>query len=263
MAALVGAACGRSADGAHAGHGAAGEAHKQAEVAFLFPDGDDRGWSSLMNAGEHAMAPPVPLALLPAPTRAQLIRQLALTAEVSRKYPTIRDAEAAGYRRVGPFMPGLGTHYIGGGRTIEGDVPTDEELLRPMSIIYDGLSPDSPVAGVMYSFTRPAGGGTSNAPEGFAGPNDQWHAHRGICLAPPRADGTVEALGGDGSITEADCRAQGGTYRGDAESYALHVWTSPAYTNPLGVFAHLNPAITCPDGTYRRSQQDIARRCLP
>ena len=30
----------------------------------------------------------------------------------------------------------------------------------------------------------------------------------------------------------------------------LHVWTAPAYSDPLGVFAHLNPGVTCSDGTY-------------
>ena len=32
----------------------------------------------------------------------------------------------------------------------------------------------------------------------------------------------------------------------------VHVWTVPGYESELGVFSDLNPALTCPDGTYHR-----------
>src|SRR5690348_16012128 len=64
--------------------GAAGS-HSSAELAFLFPDGDDRGWSKLENGMQHSMGPDVPLAKLPVATRVELQRQLALTMDVSRK----------------------------------------------------------------------------------------------------------------------------------------------------------------------------------
>src|SRR5215831_11433526 len=70
--------------------------HSGAEMAFLFPDGDDRGWAKIENGTQHNMAPEVPLAKLPAATRAELLRQLALTMDVIKKYPTVKDAEAAG-----------------------------------------------------------------------------------------------------------------------------------------------------------------------
>jgi hypothetical protein len=28
------------------------------------------------------------------------------------------------------------------------------------------------------------------------------------------------------------------------------VWTVPGYESDLGIFSEVNPAITCPDGTY-------------
>ena len=43
--------------------------------------------------------------------------------------------------------------------------------------------------------------------------------------------------------------------------YLLHVWTVPGYTNPLGVFAHANPALTCGDGTYYTDDHDITNQC--
>jgi hypothetical protein len=30
----------------------------------------------------------------------------------------------------------------------------------------------------------------------------------------------------------------------------VHVWTVPGYESDRGIFTEINPAITCPDGTY-------------
>lgn len=252
----AGHAAAHSIKAAEGGGGAAAARASSAELAFLFPDGDDRGWAGLANGGQHSAAPHAPLASVPAPVRAQLIRQLALTAGLIQRYPTVKEAEAAGYRRVGPFFPGMGTHYIGGVINKSGTL-TDDEILRPSSILYDGMAPDSPIAGFMYMHEPPSEG--AGEPEGFAGPNDHWHRHTNVCLAPGQG-GAVEALGGDGSITEADCKAKGGNFLA-LSPYALHVWTVPAYTSALGVFSHLNPAITCPDGSYHLGRRDITTVC--
>jgi hypothetical protein len=230
--------------------------HNSAELAFLFPDGNTKGWTSLENGMQHNTAAEVPLAKLPAETRVQLLRQLGLTMEVTKKYPTVKDAEAAGYRRAGPFIPGLGTHYVGG-RTSRTGALFDDDILHPSTIIYDGTKPDSPIAGFMYIAN--AMGAARAEPEGFAGPNDHWHYHTGICLV--RGDkGATEALGFDGSITMESCRAKQGQWVAVTQ-YLLHVWTVPGYTNALGVFAHMNPALTCGDGTYFTDAHDITNMC--
>jgi hypothetical protein len=228
--------------------------HSKAELAFLFPDGDDKGWSKLENGMQHNMTPDVPLAKLAADVRAQLDHQLWLTAEVAKKYPTVKDAEAAGYRRAGPFIPGLGTHYVGG-RNSRSGVITDDDIMRPSTIIYDGTKPDSRIAGFMFMASAPEG----KEPDGFAGPNDHWHYHTGICLVGG-ANGTMEALGFDGSITQSGCATKKGRWVANS-GYLLHVWTVPTYTNPLGVFAHMNPALTCGDGTYYTDDHDITNEC--
>jgi hypothetical protein len=231
--------------------------HSTTEAAFLFPDGDDKGWSKIENGSQHNMAPEIPLAKLPAATRVELLRQLALTMDVIKKYPTVKDAEAAGYRRAGPFIPGLGTHYVGGrmgaGR---GSAMTDDDILHPSTIIYDGNKPTSPIAGFMYISSVMAG---APEPEGFAGPNDHWHYHTGICLVRG-ANGAQEALGFDGSITQDGCKTKKGNWVA-ATQYLLHVWTVPGYSNPLGVFAHANPALTCGDATYYTDDHDITNQC--
>jgi hypothetical protein len=235
---------------------AATGSHSGAELAFLFPDGDDKGWSKVENGMQHTMALDVPLAKIAPATRADMLRQLTLTLDVIKKYPTVKDAEAAGYRRAGPFLPGLGTHYVGGTTNRNGTL-TDNDILHPSTIIYDGTAPESPIAGFMYISV--AMGSSANEPEGFAGPNDHWHFHTGICLTSG-SNGVMEALGFDGSITEPECKAKGGNYMAVTQ-YLLHVWTVPGYSNPLGVFGHANPALTCGDGTYYTDTHDITNAC--
>jgi hypothetical protein len=241
----------------HAKETGAMDARKRAELAFLFPDGNDKGWAKVENGSGHHMAPDVPLALIPAATRVEMLRQLALTLDVVKKFPTVKAAEAAGYRRAGPFIPGLGTHYIGG-RTSRTGTLTDADILAPSTIIFDGTAPDSPIAGFMY-MSRAASRATPE-PEGFAGPNDKWHYHTGVCTREG-ANGVTEIFGFDGSITEADCRKSGGEFAA-ATQYMLHVWTVPGYSSPLGVYSHANPALTCPDGTYHTDEKDPTKSCL-
>ena len=243
--------------GAHDGHrsGAAGDAN--AELAFLFPDGDDRGWRRFTRASQHhGSHAEVSLSRLAPAVRGELIRQLSLTAKLVDRYPTLAAATAAGYRRAGPFVPGMGTHYIGG---VIGDAGaiTDAEILRPYALLYDGISHESPLAGFMYLKRAASPGGPE--PEGFAGPNDRWHRHVGVC-SMPRATGELDVLEGEGTLSESACQARGGRYVHQTD-YMVHVWTAPAYTSPVGVFAARNPALTCPDGTYHSVPNGNETRC--
>ena len=103
---------------------------------------------------------------LDAATREVLKGQLAQAREFALRYPTVADVTGAGYRLAGGFAPGSGAHYIGySGITGSGAF----DPAKPISLIYDGVSPTSQVIGLMYY------GMGDQAPEGFAGPNDHWH----------------------------------------------------------------------------------------
>jgi hypothetical protein len=120
---------------------------------------------------------------------------------------------------------------------------SDDQIRHPLAWIYDGTKPDSPVSGLFYS-------AVVADPAGFAGPNDVWHQHSNICITTS-ADGGIDApLGADNDATQAQCAAVGGNLI-PATGPLLHVWTVPGYEDSQGVFAHLNPAITCDDGSYR------------
>lgn len=204
--------------------------------------GDDRGLSLLTNGHHHEI---VEFELHPT-TQKLLDEQLEVTRSIARRYPTVAHAEAAGYRRAGPYAPGLGAHYITyGAAEMNADGIVDgEDLKHPLAIIYDGTDPDSKVAGFMYYSM------SATEPVGFVGPNDVWHYHENICLTFG-PNGQIDApLGADNDATAAQCAAVGGTMVA-ATQWMVHVWSVPGYDNvDGGVFAEVNPALDCADGTY-------------
>jgi hypothetical protein len=208
---------------------------------------DDKGLSLLTN-GHHAAMDPQPL---DADTQTTLDGQLAISKQVAERYPTVADAEAAGYRRAGPYGPGLGAHYISyGGSAFNADgVMNEDDLSHPLAIIYDGTAPDSKVAGFMYYSM------SATEPQGFAGPNDIWHYHERICIKYGPS-GVEAPFGADFDATDAQCAAAGGSIL-PITQWMVHVWSVPGYDNvDGGAFAEVNPALKCSDGTYYQLPPD-------
>jgi hypothetical protein len=178
---------------------------------------------------------------LDASTRALLAQQLVAARDVAMRYPTVADAELAGYHLVGGgFGPGAGAHYIGG-RGFGAFDPAN-----PPTLIYDGISPTSQIVGLMYL------GGGETAPEGFAGPNDHWHRHSNVCLR-----GTDSLFPADAEVTAAQCTAAGGRFMA-ITTWMVHAWVVPGWESPQGVFSHENPNLRCADGTF---DTDAIGRC--
>jgi hypothetical protein len=233
-------------------HGAGADHHAAAAAPA---DGakviDDRGYAALGNGHEHA----VPEGFgepLDAATEMQQRQQLAHAYELQAEYPTVADAEAAGYVRSGPFSPGLGAHYgLGGGIGGAGaDGPDGAPEVGAPMLIYDGVEPDSPIAGFMYM----ARSYTEEPTEGFAGPDDVWHYHTDVCITMG-PEGIGAPLGADRSATQAQCDEFGGFLIAKT-NYMVHVWSVPGYESRDGLFSNLNPAIRCPDGTYLTAPAD-------
>jgi hypothetical protein len=250
------------ADSAHGGH-----THGAGTVAAASSDGhlhgvgnasgagvavNDLGLSKLENGHQHATGE----VKLDPVTQASLTQQLNGTSKLIAKYPTIAAAEAAGYRRAGPFSPGLGTHYIGlGNRNMDDDLIQGIDGPMYPALIYDGITPDAPLAGFMFTSLN---GGAGKEPEGFVGPNDHWHYHTRVCIV--YRNGVIESpLGADReNISLADCQKVGGRLM-VITTYMVHVWSVPGYESPKGVFSEINPKITCPDGSYY-TVKDVAWR---
>jgi hypothetical protein len=232
------------AAGSHGDHGhadqadaAGGGGHEHGATAV------DPGFAALSNGHQHEHGQDEPLT---AAERSTLAAQLAATADLVARYPTLADAEAAGWRRSGPFSPGLGTHYQGPNFVLNADGDMDPEDVAAPMLIFDGVEPDSPLAGFMYLAY-----GIQGEPEGFAGPNDHWHYHDRVCIVYG-PDGIDTPFGADlEGVTERMCDGVGGMFI-DTTPYMVHVWSVPGYESPGGMFTELNPKVTCPDGTYDR-----------
>lgn len=237
------------AGGSHGAHGdgeaaeGMGHDHAEGETATGATLADDRGLSELRNGHQHETV----VQEVDAATQAELDEQLAVTREVAAAYPTVADALAAGYRRIGPYFPGIGAHF---GKTgpdeMNADGVLDDEALRhPFAIIYTGTEPTARVAGFMYLTLA------DDEPEGFAGPNDVWHVHEQLCLKY-QANGEIDVpFGLDHEATEEQCTAAGARLIG-LSPWMVHVWSAPGWDDDpdVGTFGEFHTDLTCVDGTY-------------
>lgn len=206
---------------------------------------DDKGLSLLSN-GQHDHT--TVLHTLDEPTKKALDAQLAVTRDLAKQIPTVADALAAGYRRVGPYFPGIGAHYMKGisGTAMNPDGNLDDADLRnPLMLIFDGTKSTSKIAGFMYYSM------SGSEPPGFAGRNDSWHFHEQLCLKYT-SEGIDVPYGLDNSATPAQCAKVGGRML-NASQYMVHVWSVPGFEMAAkygGVFGEVNPKLDCADGTY-------------
>jgi hypothetical protein len=173
-------------------------------------------------------------------TRDQLSAQLVQARDVALRYPTVADAEAGGYRIAGGFAPLVGAHYVAfSAAGLSGDGPIDVEKVN--SLIYDGTSPTSRIVGLMYY------GMTDGHPEGFAGPNDHWHRHTGVCIKNG-PNGLEVPFPADADVKKSQCDEVGGNFL-DQTGWMVHAWVVPGWDSRRGVFSHDNPSLHCADGT--------------
>jgi hypothetical protein len=172
-------------------------------------------------------------------TRAQLASQLTQARAVALRYPTVTDALQGGYRLAGGFAPGTGAHYVSYSG-LSGPGPVDVQ--HPEALIYDGTNPTSQVVGLMYYAMTP------QAPEGFAGPNDHWHRHNGVCIRNT-PNGIDVPLPADADVTLTQCESVRGSYLA-VTGWMVHAWVVPGWESPQGVFSHVNLNLRCGDGTF-------------
>ncbi|HZP29766.1 MAG TPA: hypothetical protein VFC99_12490 [Acidimicrobiia bacterium] len=163
------------------------------------------------------------------PTRLTLEFQQAAARAVAQRYPTVADAERAGYRKSTVYVPCIGAHY------------TNIELAKtfdpsaPSELLYDGTNPDSRIVGLSYLVFHDI-----TPPEGFAGPNDIWHQHTfngGLCI-----DKNGLVVGAESTSAE-DCAARGGHKAPLTNVWMVHDWVVPGFECSWGVFASECPEL--------------------
>jgi hypothetical protein len=176
---------------------------------------------------EHGHRGPFPWTAITDPgTRAQLAQQLATAHQVTQQYPTVKDAEAAGYRMTTTYVPCIGAHYINA-RYLGAFDPT-----HPAMLLYAGTSSDAQIVGLSYAVLS-----GSAPPDGFAGTNDIWHQHNlngGLCIK----GGVVV---GSESTTPAQCTALGGAKVPLGSLWMMHAWVADGWPSSWGIFSAEHP----------------------
>jgi hypothetical protein len=178
-------------------------------------------------------------------TRDTLAAELVAARSVAMQYPTVADAKKAGFILAGKFTPGAGAHYISisnsAGAFTGGDGNTDLAADKPLAYIYAGTARTSRIVGLMY------GAFTSDAPTGFAGPNDHWHRHRNLCIT--FGNGKIGIpFPPDTNVLKSQCDKVNGRFMRET-LWMVHAWVVPGWESPQGVFSHANVDLHCGDGT--------------
>ncbi|MGH9211061.1 MAG: hypothetical protein ACRD2C_10305 [Acidimicrobiales bacterium] len=185
---------------------------------------EESGVANEGNSG-HGHRGPVPFEAMDEGTRSEFAAQVHQANDAVARFPTVADAEAAGYRGITPYVPCIAAHYIKNEALMNPFDPAEPEIL-----LFDGTDPGSQIVGLSYlQFT-----GTGEGPVGFAGDNDPWHAHRQLCL------GSGDVLG-DESTTEEDCAARGGNLIQLDDLFMTHMWNVPGWESRWGLFSSEHP----------------------
>jgi hypothetical protein len=170
---------------------------------------------------------PPPQAPLSAQESLELGAQLEAAAAVAANLADTAAAAAAGYVQSATEVPGVGSHW-----TKWSLVDYEFDPARPSQLLFQEPRPgkSAELAGFSY-WVR-----STNQPEGFAGPNDHWHQHSGLCFE----NGWLRR---ENLPNRADCA---GDWINGSDLWMLHAWVVPGAENEWGVFAEVNPAL-CPD----------------
>jgi hypothetical protein len=234
---------------AHAGHGA---------IVSNAPVGDTPCEQSgppasegqISSVGGHGHRGPIKWQdIVDRATRDELGAQLDVAHQVVLQFPTVADAEAAGYRMVTGYVPCIGAHYIKVSNMIGGFDPA-----KPSMLLYDGTNPDSKIVGLSYSIL----GDPNKPPEGFAGPNDPWHKHDsngGLCMK----GGVVV---GAENTSNAECAARGGNKVALHNLWMMHAWVADAWPSSWGVFSAENPDLGGKIGDINATPDAASRKQL-
>ena len=238
------AACGGDEDDpvatTEAGHDR-GRTLAPSEAAALRRLGDADGHAAHHEPdhGGHAVFGPVEEAPLAPADQARFDAEWRAAVDAASDLMTPEAAAAAGYAQASSPSAGTGAHWV---RWSLVDAPFDPAA--PSMLLFDQQEGrPRRLAGFSY-WVRSEGA----PPEGFAGPNDRWHRHRGMCFV----DGWLDRE----DVSAHDCPDD--VWVSGESLWMLHAWVVPDRPNRWGRFAPTNPDL-CPP---RASVPDVTS-CEP
>ncbi|HUQ80254.1 MAG TPA: hypothetical protein VM076_03925, partial [Gemmatimonadaceae bacterium] len=137
----------------------------------------------------------------PSPLSATARAQIDSVQRAMAPYADPRVAEDSGYQPVFGLVPLQGVHYVRTDLIRDGTF----DLTQPSVLMYAPVNGTPKLVGVAYAYEHPR---SKPIPEGFDGPNDDWHAHDELSRDP------------------------------DEHIVMVHLWLTDA---PGGPFARYNP----------------------
>jgi hypothetical protein len=137
---------------------------------------------------------------------------------------TLEEAVAAGYAQASTEALGVGAHWVKWSLVDRGFDPG-----RPSMLLFANRQYGKPPQLVGFSYVV----ASATEPEGFAGRNDVWHQHRGLCFI----DGWLRS---EDVERREDCAD---TWIDGSDLWMLHAWPVPGMENHDGQFASIHPSL--------------------
>ena len=217
------------------------EPHRLAagEAAAIVALGATRAGVPATHEGHSSAAAVVESALSP-DDQIEFDSELASAQQAMASQDTLDEATALGYVRAAAPAGGIGTHWV-----LWSQIAKPFDAAKPSMLLFDERRKPAVLVGYSYALQSPV------RPEGFAGDNDHWHQHIGLCVSDT---GWVVR---EQTASRDKCN---GTYIAGGDFWMLHAWVVPGYENRKGRFAPFNPKLCppivgtpdvnrCPDGT--------------
>jgi len=165
----------------------------------------------------------------------------------SQEWPTLGDAEAAGYSMSVEYVEGMGTHHVMLNNfsmenpSFEAEDPLFPgtridsvfEFDRPEFLMYGGEDKDAQLVGFAWFVHAPV----DNPPEGFSGDNDWWHRHEIMCFRP-----SDFVFRGEG-LSDEVCEERGGENINLEEYWMVHAWIVRPWLTFDDVFTNHHPCL--------------------
>ncbi|MDG1536107.1 MAG: hypothetical protein P8Q45_02655 [Candidatus Thalassarchaeaceae archaeon] len=179
--------------------------------------------------------------------------------EWASQWPTLGDAEDAGYTMSVNYVEGMGTHHVMlNGFSMEDpgfdaqdpefpDTRIDDvfEHDRPEFLMYGGEERESELVGFAWFVHAPA----DSPPEGFTGDNDWWHRHESLCFQ------TVEFRVMGANLDEETCDDRDGVNVNLEEYWMVHAWIIRPWLTYDDVFTNHHPCLL-EDGPEQNLEAD-------
>jgi hypothetical protein len=172
----------------------------------------------------HSSSDPVAAVPLSAADQAVFDSQWLAAQQAIAQRDTLEKAGALGYVRAAAPAGGIGTHWV-----LWSQIAKPFDPATPSMLLFDERRSPAVLVGYSYALQSPT------RPEGFAGPNDHWHQHIGLCVV----NGWVVR---EQTPNAAACS---GTYIAGGDFWMLHAWVVPGWDNRKGQFGPFNPKL-CP-----------------